>query len=445
MAEWHGLPPEFNTGRLIAGAGAEPYLQAQAGWATLMAEFTAALVALRTEISLMSSMWQGTASEAAQAAFEPYLAWMDEVIALATQRSAAAEAQAGTYTGAVAETPTLGEIAGNHITHAVLQSTNFMGVNTVPIAVNEFEYLVVLWNRASAAMDGYLAGTGVNTTFPPFPPAPSIMSAPGTPEAGLASVLASRAAALPASAARDVVLAGLQTSATAGAARGQVQEVGQFSGLAGEAAESIGEQGAQTQTTNATSDTSQMGGQAAQLLMQAPQMASQLPQQASQIPEQLMQTASQPMQELSSLFQGMGGNNLAGQGISPADLVSHFGSPDQFGAYGTSPVGSSGGGLGGAGLLSATNAGGSTPLRAPAGWNPPLAPAAPATEAAQRTAAVPSGGSSSMGSGSGMMGPMAAARKGEGSTAELDGPVPAERAVLTTLGFDVFDEDAVAG
>ena len=172
MAEWHGLPPEFNTGRLIAGAGAEPYLQAQAGWAGLMAEFTAALVTLRTEISIMSSMWQGTASEAAQAAFEPYLAWMDEVIAAATQRAAAAEAQAGTYTGAVAETPTLGEIAGNHLTHGVLQSTNFMGVNTIPIAINEFEYLVVLWNRAAAAMDGYLAGTGVNTTFPPFPPAP---------------------------------------------------------------------------------------------------------------------------------------------------------------------------------------------------------------------------------------------------------------------------------
>lgn len=313
------------------------------------------------------------------------------------------------------------------------------------VAINEFEYLVVLWNRASAAMDGYLAGTGVNTTFPPFPPAPPIMSAPGTPETGLASVLASTAAALPASAARDIVLTGLQTSATAGAARGQVQEVGQFSGLAGQAAEGIGEQGAQTQTANATSDTSQMGGQAAQLLMQAPQMAAQLPQQASQVPEQLMQTASQPMQELSSLFQGMGANNLAGQGISPADLVSHFGSPDQFGAYGTSPVGSSGGGLGGAGLLSATNAGGSTPLRAPVGWNPPLTPAAPATEAAGRTAAVPSGGSSAMGSGTGMMGPLAGARKSGGSAVELDEPVAAERAVLTTLGFDVFDEDAVAG
>ena len=123
---------------------------------------------------------------------------------------------------------------------------------------------------------------------------------------------------------------GLQTSATAGVARGQAQEVGQFSGLAGDAAESIGEQSAQTQTTNATSDTSQMGGQAAQLLMQAPQMAAQLPQQASQVPQQLAQTATQPMQELSSLFQGMGANNLTGQGISPADLVSHFGSPDRI-------------------------------------------------------------------------------------------------------------------
>ena len=51
-----------------------------------------------------------------------------------------------------------------------------------------------------------------------------------------------------------------------------------------------------------------------------------------------------------------------------------------------------------------------------------------------------------MGSGTGMMGPLAGARRGQGSAAEdSDEPVATERAVLTTLGFDVFDEDAVAG
>ena len=452
--EWHGMPPEVNTGRLIAGAGPEPYLQAQAGWQGLASDFTAAMATLRSEISMVSGMWQGMASTAAQEAFEPYLGWMTSVVAAAEQRAAASAAQAATYSGAVAETPTLAEIATNHITHAVLQATNFMGVNAIPIALNEFDYAVILWNRAAAAMDGYLAGTGVNTTFPPFPPAPPIMAAPGAPEAGLAAILASTAAALPASAGRDAVLMSLQTSATAGAARGQAQELGQMVGLAGDTAagvgEQAGEQGAQTGTTGAATDTSQMAGQAAQLAMQAPQAAAQLPQQAaemvSQGPQQLAQTATQPMQELTSLFQGMGANNLAGQGISPGDLASHFGSPDQFGLYGTSPVGSSGGGIGGAGLLSAANSGAATPLRAPAGWTPPLAPASPATEAAQRTAAVPNSGGSAMGSGAGMMGPLAGARRrDQASSAVLDDPTAEERAVVTTLGFDVFDEDAVAG
>jgi hypothetical protein len=148
------------------------------------------------------------------------------------------------------------------------------------------------------------------------------------------------------------------------------------------------------------------------------------------------------MQQLTSLFQSMGANNLAGQNISPVGLASHFGSPDQFGLYGTSPVGSSGGGLTGAGLLSAANTGGATPLRAPAGWTPPLTPP-PGTEAAQRTAARPSGGSSAMGSGTGMMGPLATARRrDEASAAELDEPIAEQKAVVTSLGFDVFDDSA---
>ena len=32
---WHGMPPELNTARLMAGAGAAPMLQAAAGWEAL--------------------------------------------------------------------------------------------------------------------------------------------------------------------------------------------------------------------------------------------------------------------------------------------------------------------------------------------------------------------------------------------------------------------------
>lgn len=435
--EWHGMPPEANTGRMIAGAGAEPYLQAELGWQALALDFTAAMMLLRTEIAAVSAAWQGMASSQAQAAFEPYLAWMMALIFQAEERALAAGAQAATYATAVAETPTLAEIADNHITHAVLEATNFMGCNTAPIAVNEFDYFVVLWNRAASAMDGYLAGSTANTTFVPFMPAPSIMAAPGAPEAGLSAILAATAAQLPMTAAREALLAEVTAMGAAGAVKGRVQQATQLAGTAANLAGSAGREGAQA----GSADASQM----MQMASQAPQMAAQVPQQMGQMltqgPQQLTQMASQPMQQISQLFSQMGGGDLAKQGISPGDLMSHFGSADQLGGYGTSAVGSGGGGYSGAGMLASSHSAGSTALRAPAGWSQPApAPATASVEQMVSTSASAGGGSSAVGSGTGMMGPLAGAHRDQGSVITLDEMIVHEEPVVATLGFEVFEE-----
>jgi PPE-repeat protein len=446
MATWHGLPPEANTGRLIAGALAEPYLQAQTAWQTLASEFTAAMSMLTAEIAQVAALWQGMAAEQAQAAFAPYLAWMELLIAMAEQRAAAAGAQAVSYGTAVATTPTLMELAENHITHAILEATNFLGINLVPIAVNEAQYFIELWNRAAVAMDEYAAATGVNTTFPPFPIAPPIMAMPGAPEAGLAAVLAQTAAALPNSIARDFVLTALEAQSAIEVPKGDAQLAAAMAGQAANLAQNSSTAGAQNANpTNQAAPEAphQVIETVSQLATQGPSMITSLPQQLGQFnPGQLMQLAGQPLQQITSLFtQGLG-SNLAGQGISHDQLVAHFGTPEQMGLYGTSPFGSAGGAYSGAGLLTSQST--APPLRNPDGWSPPAEP--PKEERAQlvSTTTTPGSGTGAMGTGTSMMGPVSAAAhsRSESHTAVLARPAAEEEPVVAALGFEAFDDEA---
>ncbi len=190
---WHALPPEVNTALLMAGAGPEPMLQAATGWESLATALDTQAVELAGLVMSLQQAWTGPSSERAAAAIEPALAWLHDASQTAQRRGTQAAAQAASYAKALGTTPSLPEIAANHITHAVLSATNFLGINMVPIGMNEIDYFGRMWNQAGTAMDAYQAETMANTMFEPIEPMRPIL-APGA-EAAEATASATTATA----------------------------------------------------------------------------------------------------------------------------------------------------------------------------------------------------------------------------------------------------------
>jgi len=172
---WHAMPPEANTALLMAGAGPAPMLQAAVGWEALGAALETQAAELATQLVSLKAAWTGAGSERAIAAAAPMVTWLQNAALQAQKRGMQAAAQAAAYAQALGTTPSLPEIATNHINHAVLTATNFFGINMMPIGLNETDYFVRMWTQAGTAMDVYQAETIANTTFEPLPPVKPIL------------------------------------------------------------------------------------------------------------------------------------------------------------------------------------------------------------------------------------------------------------------------------
>jgi PPE-repeat protein len=215
MSDFSLLPPEINSARMYAGAGAGPLFTAAAAWEGLAADLRASASSFDSVIAaLIGGPWSGPGSEAMAAAAAPYASWLAGSAAQAEGSAAQARAAATAFEAAQTSTVHPAAVAANRTQLMALVATNFLGQNTPAIAATEFHY-GQMWAQDVAAMVGYHAGAmSVAAALTPF-------AAPPISLAGMASQAADAASPL----------AGLLQSLLSGASLQSLSSVAQVATL----------------------------------------------------------------------------------------------------------------------------------------------------------------------------------------------------------------------
>lgn len=175
---WMASPPEVHSALLCTGPGPASLIAAADGWTLLSAEYASVAEGLTASLAaLRAGAWEGPSAGICLTAYAPYLAWLTQVSTDCCACAASHQAVATSYIDALAAMPTLGELAANRTSHVMLLATNFFGINTIPIALNEADY-TRMWIQAATTMEMYQTLTTVKlTSGPRTPPAPPILKA----------------------------------------------------------------------------------------------------------------------------------------------------------------------------------------------------------------------------------------------------------------------------
>lgn len=158
------FPPEINSGLIYTGPGSAPLLEAAAAWTNLAAELSTSATATHSVITNLGSTWTGMGSAAATSSVTPYVAWLEQASANATQNAALATQAAALFEAARSASVPPPVIAANRAMLLALISTNFFGQNTPAIAATEAQY-EAMWAQDGAAMDTYNASAQANNNL----------------------------------------------------------------------------------------------------------------------------------------------------------------------------------------------------------------------------------------------------------------------------------------